>query len=194
MLFIDHYNHVYTYLRLRILARIYSCLTRRYFEFSRNCQKSYLSSRPIIWGSNQVFITFRSKVITPQGYISKNAVFFTFRPNSANFLKIESGRNYQMLIYTPRPFICAHSHVHLLHRNNLSCPGKPHVSKNRCFRKVRPYAGNRNLAETANGHIYTQKPLIWAYSQVSTTIRYTETAWKSSCFEIPLFSVWGMFG
>ena len=29
---------------------------------------------------------------------------------------------------------------------------------------------------------------IWAYSQVSTTIRYKETAWKSLCIEKPLFS------
>ena len=36
-------------------------------------------------------------------------------------------------------------------------------------------------------HIYTPRRFIWTDSQVSTTIRYKETAWKSSCFEKPLF-------
>ena len=34
---------------------------------------------------------------------------------------------------------------------------------------------------------YRPRPFIWAYSQVFTTIRYKETAWKSSFFEKPLF-------
>ena len=36
-------------------------------------------------------------------------------------------------------------------------------------------------------HIYRPRPFIWAYSQVSTTIRCKETAWKSSSSEKPLF-------
>ena len=43
------------------------------------------------------------------------------------------------------------------------------------------------LAKTAKRHIYRPRPFIWAYSQVSATIRYKETAVKSSCFENPLF-------
>ena len=40
-----------------------------------------------------------------------------------------------------------------------------------------------NLAETVKRHIYRPRPFIWAYchwgySQVSTTIRYKNTAWK----------------
>ena len=35
-----------------------------------------------------------------------------------------------------------------------------------------------SLAKTAKRHIYRPRPFIWAYSQVSTTIRYKDTAWK----------------
>ena len=35
-----------------------------------------------------------------------------------------------------------------------------------------------NLAKTVKRHIYRPRPFIWAYSQVSTTIRYKDTAWK----------------
>ena len=35
-----------------------------------------------------------------------------------------------------------------------------------------------NLAKTVKRHIYSPRPFIWSYSQVSTTIRYKETAWK----------------
>ena len=53
------------------------------------------------------------------------------------------------------------------------------VSKNRRFGMIRPIFGGRIW------HIYTQhtpKTFIWLYSQVYSTIRYKETAWKSSCF------------
>ena len=40
-----------------------------------------------------------------------------------------------------------------------------------------------NLAKSVKRHVYTPRPLIWAYFQDSTTIRYKEIAWKSSCFE-----------
>ena len=35
------------------------------------------------------------------------------------------------------------------------------------------------VAETVKRHINRPRPFIWAYSQVSTTIRYTDTAWKA---------------
>ena len=59
---------------------------------------------------------------------------------------------------------------------------------NAVFGQFRPDSTNfPNLFETTKRHIYTPRPLIWAYSQVSTTIRFKETDWKSSCSEIPLF-------
>ena len=36
-------------------------------------------------------------------------------------------------IYTPGPFICAHSHVYTTIRYKARQPGKPHASRNRCF-------------------------------------------------------------
>ena len=34
------------------------------------------------------------------------------------------------------------------------------------------------LVKTFKWHIYTPRPFIWAYSQVSTTIRFKDAAWK----------------
>ena len=45
-----------------------------------------------------------------------------------------------------------------------------------------------NIVKTVKRQIFRPRPFIWAYSQVSTTIRYKETAWKSSYFEKPLIS------
>ena len=36
------------------------------------------------------------------------------------------------------------------------------------------------LTETVKSHLYTPRPFIGTYSHVATTIRYKDTAWKSS--------------
>ena len=69
-------------------------------------------------------------------------------------------------------------------------PGKAHVSKKTLISDILANFSHfrwPNLAETVKRHIYRPRPFIWAYSQVSTAIRHKETAWKSLCFEKPLF-------
>ena len=66
-----------------------------------------------------------------------------------------------------------------------------------CFEKSQLLGifGQLPVAESVKRHIYTPRPVIWAYSQVSTTILSKETAWKSSCFEKPLFlDIFAKFG
>ena len=48
--------------------------------------------------------------------------------------------------------------------------------------------------KTVTRHIYRPRPFIWAYSQVSTTIRYKEKAWKCSCLEkTPFYDILAEF-
>ena len=74
----------------------------------------------------------------------------------------------------------------------------PFFMKNQSFRGILAKFGHfrwLNLAKPVKRHIYKPKPFIWAYSQVSTTIRCRETAWKGSCFEKPqILDILAKFG
>ena len=75
---------------------------------------------------------------------------------------------------------------HPLQRNSLE---KLMFRKTAVFGHLAKFGHFRwpNLAKTFKRHIYRPRPFIWSYSQVSTTIRCRETAWKSSCFVKPHF-------
>ena len=126
-------------------------------------------------------MTLSSKVLARTSlYLEKTAVLGSFghiRPTFGIRMwpKLPKGTStYQDLSFAPTPTSIRPSVT-------KKQPGKAHVSKNRCFRKFRPDSANfqyANVAENSKRHIYTPRPLICAYSQISTTARYKDTSWK----------------
>ena len=111
--------------------------------------------------------------------------FGQYRP----FSVAESGRNYRKHIYRPRPFIWAYFQVSTTIRYRETA-WKSLCLEKQVFLDILANFGHfrwPNLAKTIKRHIYRPRPLTRAYFQVSTTIRYKETARKSLCLEKPMF-------
>ena len=101
----------------------------------------------------------------------KTAVFEYF-DLIRSFPVAESGQNCQKTHLQTKPFhmsIFPGLYDHPLQRNSLE---KHMFRKTADFGHFGPF--RPNLAETVKKHIYRPRPFIWAYSQVSTTIRYKD--------------------
>ena len=133
--------------------------------------------KPFISTCSHVYKTKRYKETTWKSSCFENHCFRTFMPYSV----YECGRNCQK----------EHLHTKTFHLRPLPRPyyhplqGET-ACKTSCFEKplfldILAKFGKFQwsiLAKTVKRHIYRPRPFIWAYSQVSTTIRYKDTAWK----------------
>ena len=145
----------------------------------RNCQKAHLHTKTF----HLSLFTCRYDHRLQRNSLEKlifwktaSAVFGHFRPISV-ITGSRTCQNAYLQAKTVHISLFLGLYDHCLLRNSLEnlCLEKP------LFLDILAYFGHfwwPNLAETVKRHIYRSRPFIWAYSQVSTTIRYKDTAWK----------------
>ena len=95
-----------------------------------------------------------TKIQPDKSHVSKNRCFRKFRPYSVNFLLPNVAETAKRHIYTPNHLVCAHFHVY---------------ATILMFRKTAVLGSFGRIRSISD--IYTLRPFIWAYSQVSMTFR-----------------------